>query len=105
MAQKRVYVDKTEVLFFVPAKNKIVRHSLTASNIVRIQFDNTTTKILGFIKSETETITVVSGKLASPIVYKRNENKKYFNEYKRELENFAKQNYVTFIDNIKESAE
>lgn len=101
MAQRRIYVDKTEVLFFVPAKNKSIRRSLVASDIVRIQFDKSISKILGFIKSETETITVVSGKLATPIVYKRNQNKKYFDEYKRELEKFANQNYITFVDNTK----
>ena len=104
MAQRRIYVDKTEVLFFVPAKNKSVRRSLTASDIVRIQFDKSVTKILGFIKKETETITVVSGKLAAPIVFDRNQNKKYFDEYKRELENFAKQNYITFTDKTKDLA-
>lgn len=98
MAQRRIYVDKTEVIFLVPTKNKIIRRSLGAGDIVRIQFDKSVAKILGFIKSETETITVVSGKLKTPIVYKKNEHKKYFDEYKRELENFAKQNYVTFVD-------
>lgn len=101
MAQRRIYADKTEVVFLVPTKNKMVRYNLASSDIVRIQFDKSIVNILGFIKSETETITVVSGKVKAPIVYKKNQNKKYFDEYKSELERFAKQNYVTFVDTTK----
>lgn len=102
MAQRRIYVDKTEVVFFVPTRKNVVRYNLLASDIVRIQFDKKFTNILGFIKSETETITVVSGKIVAPIVYKKNQNKKYFNKYKCELEKFAKQNYITFDDKTRE---
>jgi len=56
--------------------------------------------VLGFIKKETETITIVSGKLKNPIVYKQNQNKQYFDTYKIELEKFAKDNNITFTNNI-----
>ncbi len=105
MAQRRIYVDKTEIVFLVPTKNNTARYNLSASDIIRIQFDKSVTNILGFIKSEIETITVVSGKTGAPIVYKRNQNKKYFDTYKCELEKFAKQNYVTFADKTKDSEE
>ena len=99
MAQRRVYVDKTEVVFMVPKKNKVVRECLAARDIVRIQFHKSTTKFLGFLSLTTESIEVVSGKLGAPIVYKKNQNKKYFDEYKRDLAKFAKDNTVTFMDN------
>ena len=99
MAQRRIYLDKTEGVFHVPTKNNIAKFNLVARDIIRIQFDKKSTLILGFIKSETETITIVSGKLKSPIVYKKNQNKQYFDEYKCELEKFAKDNNITFTDN------
>ena len=102
MANRMIYVDKTEIVFLVLTKKKFLNHNLTAKDIIRIQFDKTTSKLLGFIKSEDETITVASSKLSAPIVYKRSENKKHFDDYKRELEKFAKENYVTFTDNTKE---
>ena len=101
MAQRRIYVDKTEIVFLVPTKNSMVRHNITAKDISRIQFDKSQKNILGFIKSETETITVVSGKAGAPIVYKKSQNKKFFDEYKKELEKFAKDNNVTFADETK----
>lgn len=103
MAQRRIYVDKTEIVFLVPTKNKMVRYNLASSDIVRIQFDKSIANIFGFIKSETEIITVVSGKVKTPIVYKKNQNKKYFDEYKCELAKFAKDNNVTFADKTKEA--
>ena len=98
MAQRRIYVDKTEIVFLVPTKNNMARHNLAARDIVRIQFDKSVANILGFIKKESEAITVVSGKLKKPIVYKKSQNKKFFDEYKCELAKFAKDNNVTFAD-------
>lgn len=102
MVQGRMYIDKMEIVFLVPAKNKTVRHNLAASDITRIQFDKSVTNILGFIKREEETITVVSGKVGAPMVYKRSQNKKHFDEYRRGLEEFARRNNVTFMDNTKD---
>jgi len=101
MAQRRIYVDKTEIVFLVPTKNSMSRYNLSARDITRIQFDKSVINIFGFIKSESETITVVSGKAGAPIVYKKSQNKKFFDEYKRELEKFAKDNSVTFADETK----
>ena len=96
-----IYIDKMEVVFRVPTKNKVVSKNLSASDITRIQFDKDTKNIFGIFKIESESITIVSGKAGAPIVYKKNQNKKYFDEYKRDLEQFAKANYVTFTDNTK----
>ena len=101
MAPKRIFLDKTEIVFMVPAQKKVVRRELAAKDIVRIQFDAKETKLLGIIPQKDETITVVSGKLGTPIVYRKTQNKKYFDEYKSGLARFAKENYVTFTDNIK----
>ena len=101
MASRRIYVDKTEIVFMVPAKKKMARYCLSAKEISRIQFDKKESKLLGFIKTVTESISVASGKLGEPIVYKKSQNKKFFEEYKRDLEKFAKDNSVTFADNSK----
>jgi len=101
MAVRRIFVDKTELVLMVPKKNKVVRKSLTSGEIARIQFDKQETKLFGIFNIETEVIKIVSGKLGAPIVYKKSQNKKYFDEYKRELEKFAKDNFVTFADNVK----
>ena len=101
MAPKRIFFDKTEIVFMVPGQKKVVRRELAAKDIVRIQFDESDSKLLGLIPQKSETITVVSGKLGAPIVYKKNQNKKYFDEYKSGLARFAKENNVTFTDNTK----
>ena len=99
-APRRIFTDKTEIVFMVPTKNKVVRKSLTAKEIVRIQFDKCKENILGIIPRDSESITIVSGKLGSPIVYKKFENKKFFNAYKTELEKFTKDNKVSFTNNL-----
>lgn len=100
MAPRRIFPDKTELVFMVPTKNKVVRKNLTAKEIVRIQFDKCKENILGIIPKDSESITIVSGKLATPLVYKKLENKKFFESYKSELEKFAKDNNITFTNNL-----
>ena len=100
MAPRRIFPDKTEIIFMVPAKGKVVRKSLTAGEIVRIQFDKCKENILGIIPRDSESITIVSGKLANPLVYKKLENKQFFDAYKSELERFAKENKVSFTNNL-----
>ncbi len=100
MAPRRIFPDKTEIIFMVPTNKKVVRQSLLAKEIVRIQFDKITERVLGIIPKESESITIVSGKLAKPIVYKKLENKKFFDAYKAELERFATENKVSFTNNL-----
>ena len=99
MAPKRIFFDKTEVVFMVPGGSSVARCPLSAKEIVRIQFDKSESKFLGLIPQKSETITIVSGKLGAPIVYKKTQNKKYFNEYKEGLVRFVKENNVSFTDN------
>lgn len=101
MAPKRIFFDKTEIVFMVVTQKKVVRKELSAKEIVRIQFDECTERRFGIIPQKSEMITVVSGKLGAPIVYKKGQNKKYFDEYKSGLARFAKENNVTFTDNLK----
>ena len=101
MAPKRIFFDKTEIVFMVPGRSNVARCPLLAKEIVRIQFDEIESKFLGVIPQKSETITVVSGKLGAPIVYKKTQNKKYFNEYKKGLVRFVKENNVSFTDNTK----
>ncbi len=101
MAQRRVYLDKTSIVFMVPGKKKVIRRELSSQEIVRIQFDKCTERVLGIFPQKSEMITIVSGKLGNPITYKKGQNKKYFDEYKSGLEKFAKDNHVTFTDNTK----
>lgn len=103
MNKRMIYVDKTEAVFLVSTKTKVINHNLSAKDIIRIQFDKRSSKLLGFINVENETITIASGKLGAPIIYTKKENKKFFDKYKCELEEFAKNNYVTFADNTKDA--
>ncbi len=101
MAPRRIFPDKTELIFMLPTKSSVSRRSLTAGEIVRIQFDKVHRRILGIFPQESESITVVSGKFSSPLVFKKHENKKFFDAYKQELQTFAKNNNITFTDNTK----
>ena len=84
----------------VALRSKVARRELAANEIIRIQFDKCTERVLGIFPKESEMISIVSGKLGAPIVYKKGENKKYFEEYKNGLEKFAKDNKITFTNNL-----
>jgi len=101
MATKWVLVDKAELVLLVPTKNKVLNYNLTASTIVRIQFDKCTERMFGIIPKESEKITIVTPKSGAPIEYYKSKNKQYFESYKADLEKFAKDNRITFTDNTK----
>lgn len=102
MAQKRILIDKAEVILVVPGKKKVKNYYLVSSDISRIQFDKCTERLFGIIPQKSEKITIASSKLPSWVVYTKGDNKKFFDEYKTELTEFAKKYRVTFTDNTKE---
>jgi len=102
MAEKLVMIDKAELVLFVPTKDGMTSFNLAASNIVRIQYDKCVeTSFFGLVKKDSEKITIVTPKRPTPIEYYKSKNAQYFDEYKAELEAYAKANRVTFTDNTK----
>ena len=72
--------------------------NLTYEDVQRIQIDPCKERSL-FKSVESEQITVVTGKNATPIVYKMLKNRQYWDEYKAGFAKFAKNNTITFVDN------
>ena len=101
MANRRVYLDKSEVTILIPGKKKVEDVHLTNGQITRIQFDKCTERILFVIPQQSEKITIVSSRRAQPIVLTKGQNKAFFEDYKQELAKFAKEYNVTFTDNTK----
>jgi len=101
MANRRIYIDKSELTLLIPGKKKVEDVHLASSVITRIQFDKCTERMLFVIPQQSEKITIVSSKRAQPVVYTKSKNKEFFSQYKEELEKFAKDNNVTFTDNTR----
>jgi hypothetical protein len=98
MAQRHILADKTELVLNVEGKKKFEMVNLTYDQIVRIQFDKIKEYKL-FFKVDSEAITIVSSK-RGPIVFKKSKEKSFFEEYKKVLEQFCKNNNVTFTNNL-----
>ncbi len=101
MANRRIYLDKSELTLLIPGKKKVEDVHLASSVITRIQFDKCTERIFLVIPKQSEKITIVSSKRAQPVVYTKGQNKAFFDQYKEELAKFAKEYNVTFTDNTK----
>ena len=101
MANKLILFDKSEIVLFVPTKNNYKTHNLVSSQILRIQFDKITERKFGIIPQESEQITIVTSKNPDGIVYTKGKNKKFFDEYKSEFAEYAKEYNVKLIDNTK----
>lgn len=102
MAQRRILFDKAEIVCLVPGKKKVESFNLSNSVITRIQFDKCVERVFGIIPTKSEKITIVTPKRGQPIVYMKGENKAFFDQYKQELAQYAKDYRVTFTDNTKE---
>lgn len=99
MANKRVLCDKTELVLTVPGKNKVSIENLTYEQIVSIRFEPC--KEFRFFRMvPSERIVITTSKHEKPIIYTKQKEKKHFNEYKRDLKEFAENNRVTFYNNL-----
>ena len=101
MANKRILLDKSEMVLMVPGKKKMETYNLNSSQITRIQFDPCVERTFVIIPSKSEKITIVTPKRSQPIVYTKHQNKAFFEQYKTELAEYAKTYRVTFADNTK----
>ena len=101
MANKLVIFDKSEIVLFVPTNNNYITYNLVSSDILRIQFDKITERKFGIIPQESEKISIVTSKNPDGIVYTKGKNKKFYDEYKAEFTEYAKQNNITLLDNTK----
>lgn len=101
MANRRMYLDKSEITVLIPGKKKVEDVHLSSGQITRIQFDKCTERMLLVIPQQSEKITIVSSKRANPIVMTKGQNKAFFEQYKTELAQYAKEYNVTFTDNTK----
>ena len=99
MEKRKIYFDKAEVMLLIPDKD--VNFNLLSNDINRIQFEKCKEYKLGFIPIDSEQITISSSKLPYTISYTKGNNKKYFEDYKKEFEEYAKTYNVTFGDTTK----
>lgn len=99
MANKLIIIDKAELVLIVPTKDNYITQNLVSSEILRIQFDKITERKFGIIPQESEKISIVTSKLPDGIVYTKGKNKKYYDEYKADLIEYAQKNNVTILDN------
>lgn len=98
MALRRIYPDKTSIVFMYEDGNSFKKVELSYNDIISIRFDEIKEKKLLLIWSDSEQIVITTGKLPKPIVYTKNRNKKFFDIYKQELRKFAKDNFITFAE-------
>ncbi len=101
MAKNHLICDKTEIIATVLMGNQYRNVNLTADKIRRIQFDKYEAKAFLRKPTESEKITIESSGAPVPIIFEKSKEKEFFDGYKTQLEKFAKDNHLTFVDNTK----
>ena len=100
MAVEHVMCDKTELVLVVLEKKKAVTLNVRYDEIQSIRFQPC--KEFKFLsKVDSEKIVIATSKYPKPVVYTKRKEKKYFEKYKTELEKFAKNNNITFYNDLK----
>jgi hypothetical protein len=99
MAGRHIICDKTEVIlnYLDDKKYKVI--NLTYDQITRISFEACKEFSL-FHWVPSEKITIVTKKVENSIVYTKLKHKNLFEEYKKELARFAKDNRITFYNSL-----
>ena len=92
--------DKTEInAVYADAKGKLARISLTYDKVISITFEKCWERKL-FKKIESERITLrIKGRM-DPIYYYKLREGEFYESYKRDFEKFAKENRLTFYNNL-----
>lgn len=102
MALRHIFCDKTELVLMVETKKKVQPLNVTYDQIIRIQFEPCKEfRFFRFVPSEK--IQIMTRKREQPVEYTMYKEKQYFGEYKKELEKFARENKITFINNLGQS--
>jgi hypothetical protein len=98
MANKRILCDKTELVLTIVGKKKVDTINLTYNQITSITIEDC--KEFRFFRTvPSERILIRTSKRPEPITYTKCKEKKFFDEYKQELTEFAKNNRITFYNN------
>ncbi len=100
MARKHIFCEKTELVLIIIAGNGAFPMNLTYDQIVRIQFEPCTERKFLFFKVPSQKIVIVTRKNERPVEYFYSKEKQFFEEYKMELEKFARNNRVSFTNNL-----
>ena len=110
MAQESIVFDKTEIAVMAvtpvpgqPGKTNVKMLHLTYDQITNIQFDKVTVRGL-FGSKPSEKITLAVKGRANPVEIFKHKEGKFFEGYKTGLEKFAKDNRITFRNNLGEPA-
>jgi hypothetical protein len=101
MAYEHIMFDKTEIVLIVMGKKKPQVLNVTYDKIMRIQFDRFMERKF-FKKVPSEKIIIMIRGRDSAVEFTKLKEKKYFEKYKEGLRKFAKDNRLTFMDNIGE---
>ncbi len=99
MARPHILFDGTELVLLQMIKNKVAIVNLQHSNISRIQFD-TIKEFSFFRRVPSESIRIFTNISHVPYRYTRKTEKTFWEEYKKKLTQFAKDNNtISFSDN------
>ncbi|MGE5552218.1 MAG: hypothetical protein ACM3ZC_17075 [Bacteroidota bacterium] len=97
MAKRHILRDKTELVCFVEGKKDFKVVNLTYEKIAGIRIEACKEfRWFRFVPSEMIVITVKGRN--QPLVYKKAKEKKYFQEYKDLLAEFAREHWLSFRD-------
>ncbi len=99
LASRRIYCDKTELVLVVVGKNRVSTVNLKYDEIVSIRFQRCK-EVRFFWPVSSERIVITTRKSDKPFIYTKYREKKFFNEYKQGLAKFAKENNVTFYNEL-----
>ena len=100
MAKVRMVFDKTEMIVSYKDGNAYSTMNLQYSDVINIKIDKCVEGKL-FFKKDSERIDITTRKREQPFTYFKHAESPNFDGYKKELEDFAKNNRITFYDYTK----
>ena len=97
MKHDKILYDKTEIIVVDETGKRPALLNLTYDKIVSIAFDNCKE---GVMKKPSEKISITVRGKEVPLVYYKGKEKEKFDKYKEILTKFAKDNKISFYNNL-----
>ena len=99
MAKEHILFDKTEIIVAVSMGNNMQLVNLPASSITSITIAACEERKL-LVAKPSEMISIVTSRMGEPITMYKSKEAKYWESYKKGLEDFAAYNRISFHKNV-----
>ena len=100
MAHRHIFFDKTEIVLAIVGSNNVTNVNVRYNQITSIRIERVPVRKMLFLKGADDVIIIKQNGADEPYKFFRRKEKQYFDEYVRDMTEFATKNKLTFTNTL-----